>query len=397
MSITDTNEEAVVFLIFLLFSVEEDRDIPIILPDYTDSLPVLYPYHSVKTKFSLTYSYPDLFSANFENGYIKVSIERGQDIDKYIKHISDIRLNAHSFNFQLCQPIEARNNIYLSKPFLGLSLKWKHLKADANVSPSIVIFRDTMFPDNEIDSSLLGDIWDTLSVEYISNKFLLKPFISSLKKGVIIQYHNEDKGIRIKFGNPLSSKNISDIQIEEIGYFSPLFYIKTGKDDKVYLDTLVYMPFIYPDFSYIVHNYLEAGFLFMKFRFGRFNSIHFSNYNNKEGIFIPEFYNETIKGISFSLSKGNNNLGIFLGKKDTINIGGLKFNAKRKIHIFRLSISGYAGYFSDTGHYATANISFGLKNRYSPVFGIKNIHIGKMMGKRFLPIFVYAGISYEGI
>jgi len=377
-------------MLFFLFGVEEDRTIPIIFPDYTDSLPVLYPYHSGKTKYIFTYGYPDLFSTSFRNRWVGVSLERGKDIDKYVKCSSGLRFNTHSFDFRFYQGVELRRNAFLLKPSLGLSFGWENLISSINISPNIVGYSDTILPNISTENG-----WDTLSIEYIGNNFLLKPFITSSKNGgIIIQYHHKNMGVRLK----LRSENIHNISIRELGYFSPLFYIRMGRDNLVYMDTLSYIPVIYPNFSYIMQNfYIEVGFLLLRVRFGSFNSVDFPGYTKRNGVFTPEFYRIPLKGISFSLNRQSNNIGIFFGRKDTTNIGGLKFNLTKEIHIYRFSISCYAGYFSDTGYYGAGSISFTMKKRFSPVIEIRNISTGRMMGKNFLPLSIYLGLMYEDI
>jgi len=378
------------FLIFFLIFVEEDRDIPIVLPDYTDSLPVLMPVHSTKNVFGLGYGYPDLFYSYFENGDSRLGVKRGQDIDKYLKWWGETTFNTRHFNLFFSLSCKRKEGAFLIKHLLDLNMKWKFINVDMRSFLYMFAYYDTLPNGFEGYGPELWTMSDG-SLGFSKNGFLVKIFRENIyegKKGIIIQYANQDRGIRIR---------MSDKYTGVLGYFSPLFYVKGGRDNIVNIDSVSYIPFIYHEKHWVIQDYAEFGFLFSKIRLSKFYSTWFFDYDTEKNVFITKFYNEPMWTVSFSLDKEKDRLNFFLGIKDKIEMEGIKFKITKTFNIFQFQIKGYGGYFRDYGYYGTGGIAIKLKKRISPLIEIDNINYGKILAYSFLSSRIYVGLEYESI
>jgi len=380
-----------IFILFLLISVEEDREIPIVFPDYTDSLPVLFPSTKINKEFSLSYGYPDLFFSSFKNKYINIGIKREQDIDKYLKWWEEITINTYHFNLFFKCPYIGKSGAFMIKPLLDLDMNWNAVIVDMHIFPKIFAYIPDTFPTDSGGYARELRVMSSASLGFLKNGILVKFFRENIceeKNGIIIQYANQDRGMRIK---------MSDKWTGELGYFSPFFYIRGGRGDIVNMDSLAYIPFVYPDTHNIVQDYGEFGFLFSKIRVSRFHSSWSFNYDTERNVFSPQFYSKPMWVVSFLSEKENNGISFLCGIKGVVEMAGIRIHISSGYKAFRFDISGYGGYFKDYGYYSTGGISFRLKKRFSPFMKIDNINSGKMLGHNFLCPRISVGLKYENI
>ncbi len=376
-----------ILILFFLFGVEEDRNIPIILPDYTDSLPVLMPSNSTKNAFNLAYGYPNLFFSSFKNKYVNIGIGKQQDIDKYLKWWGETTLNTHYFNLFFSLPYIGKNGVFTVKPLLNLGMNWKSVNADVHLFPMIFSKIPLDYSRDSTELQTMGRI----SLGYLRNGVLIKFFreyIYGEKNGLIIQYTIRDRGVRIRMSNRYTG---------EFGYFSPLFYIKIGRDNRINIDSISPIPFVYPDIESVKQDYAEMGFLYSKIRLSKFYSRWFFDYDTEKNVFTTKFSNGPMWAVSFSLNNERNGINLFLGVTDKIEMEGIEFNTTKTFNIFKYRVKGYGGYFKDYGYYGTGGIAIKLKKKISPLIEINNINYGNILGYNFLSTRIYVGLEYESI